>query len=547
MKKIFAVGIVSFALSSSVLAQRTGLDWMTDGSDAQRSSWIRSDNKIKKEAMEKPGFQFLWKMKVPSAPKQLNNLTAPSTLDRLIGFKGFRMLGFFAGAENKLFTLDTDLGRMEWEKTLTVAPSTAPSTLACPGAMTTSVARPALFTIAPAPGASGGMGRNTPAKSGVGEAGQGAVTLANVRPNPPRPQGPPSPQNTAQPARVNTANPPGGQLGAGPFLVFALASDGMLHSMHLSNGADYKPATKFIPPNATASGLLVSDQFAYVATQNSCNGAPNGVWAMDLESKEVKSFKGNVVGSTGMAFDADGTIFVATGSGGEKANSLVALDHKTLAVKSSFSAGIEFASSPVIFAYKEKSVVAAATKDGRVHLLDPADLSKPIASSKASLKAANFAPGALTSWQDSNGTRWILAPVANSQVLALGFTPDGAKDGVVAWKVVSENGAMSLQPGWAKGNLESPLTPTIINGVAFVTSSGEFKGKNSKATAAQRAARSIPAVLYALDATTGKELWNSGNTITSFVHGNALTAGMSQIYVTTYDGTIYTFGFPMEH
>ena len=193
MKKIFAIGIVSFALSSSVLAQRTGLDWMTDGSDAQRSSWIRSDNKIKKEAMEKPGFQFLWKMKVKSDPKQLNNLTAPSTLDRLIGFRGFRMLGFFAGAENKLFTLDTDLGRMEWEKTLTVAPSTAPSTLACPGGLTTSVARPALFTIAPPPGASGGTGRNTPAKSAVGEAGQGAVTLANVRPNPPRPAGPPPP------------------------------------------------------------------------------------------------------------------------------------------------------------------------------------------------------------------------------------------------------------------------------------------------------------------------------------------------------------------
>ena len=41
-------------------------------------------------------------------------------------------------------------------KNLKVAPSTAPSTLACPGGMTTAVARPALFTIPPAPGASGG-------------------------------------------------------------------------------------------------------------------------------------------------------------------------------------------------------------------------------------------------------------------------------------------------------------------------------------------------------------------------------------------------------
>ena len=38
-------------------------------------------------------------------------------------------------------------------------------------------------------------------------------------------------------------------------------------------------------------------------------------------------------------------------------------------------------------------------------------------------------------------------------------------------------------------------------------------------TAAQRAKASVPAVVYALDAANGKELWNSGKTITSFMHG----------------------------
>ena len=54
-------------------------------------------------------------------------------------------------------------------------------------------------------------------------------------------------------------------------------------------------------------------------------------------------------------------------------------------------------------------------------------------------------------------------------------------------------------------------------------------------------------VLYALDAMTGKELWNSGTTITSFAHGGAISGGMGQIYLGTYDGTMYAFGFPMEH
>jgi outer membrane protein assembly factor BamB len=54
-------------------------------------------------------------------------------------------------------------------------------------------------------------------------------------------------------------------------------------------------------------------------------------------------------------------------------------------------------------------------------------------------------------------------------------------------------------------------------------------------------------VLYALDAATGKELWNSGTTITSFVHGVAPSAGDAQVYVVTYDGVLYAFGIPIEH
>ncbi|MGE0886726.1 MAG: hypothetical protein AB7P14_24565 [Blastocatellales bacterium] len=554
MKRLIAALIFCFAFSGATYAQRTGLDWMTDNSDAQRSAWIRTDGKIRKDTVKSPDFQILWKVKVKNAPKGMNNLTPPSALDRLIGYRGFRMLGFFAGSSNNLYTIDTDLGRMEWEKTLQVAPSTASGTIACPGGMTTGVARPALFVIPPAPTTDVvRSGRNTPAKSAVGDPGEGAVTLANVRPNPPRPPtAAPDPNPMlVQQRRVNQANPPGGQLGAGPFLVYALAGDGKLHSMHLSNGADYQPPAQFIPPNANATGLFIGDEYAYVVTRNSCNGVPNGVWAMNLLNKEVVSFKANVVGAAGMAFDDEGTMYVATGSGGDNPNSLIALDGKTLAVKSSFSAGsLEFSSSPVIFAHKNKTLIAATTKDGRLHIFNSTDLSKPLTVSTATIKEADFAPGALSSWQDLSGTRWILSAATKSQATQLGFQPtNGAilKGAVVAWKMVEENGSLTLQPGWASRNLAAPLTPTIINGVVFATSSGQFQTNDSKITAAQRALRSGRAVLYALDGTTGKELWNSGTTITSFATSGALSGGMSQIYVTTYDGTIYTFGFPMEH
>jgi outer membrane protein assembly factor BamB len=66
-------------------------------------------------------------------------------------------------------------------------------------------------------------------------------------------------------------------------------------------------------------------------------------------------------------------------------------------------------------------------------------------------------------------------------------------------------------------------------------------------TAAQRAQKSHHAVLYALDASTGRELWSSGTTITSFARGIGPSGGDGQIYVTTYDGMLYAFGVPLEH
>jgi outer membrane protein assembly factor BamB len=87
----------------------------------------------------------------------------------------------------------------------------------------------------------------------------------------------------------------------------------------------------------------------------------------------------------------------------------------------------------------------------------------------------------------------------------------------------------------------------IINGVVFALSSGEVRSNDSKLTAAERVRRSSPAVLYALDSATGKELWNSGKAITSFVHGGTLSGGGTQVYLETYDGTLYAFGFYIEH
>ena len=65
-------------------------------------------------------------------------------------------------------------------------------------------------------------------------------------------------------------------------------------------------------------------------------------------------------------------------------------------------------------------------------------------------------------------------------------------------------------------------------------------------TAAQRAQRSVPAVLYILDGATGKTLWSSGTKITSFARAG-LSASAGQVYLVTFDNHLYAFGIPMEH
>jgi outer membrane protein assembly factor BamB len=50
------------------------------------------------------------------------------------------------------------------------------------------------------------------------------------------------------------------------------------------------------------------------------------------------------------------------------------------------------------------------------------------------------------------------------------------------------------------------------------------------------------AVLYAFDAQTGKELYNSGEAMKQFTHFSGLAIADGRLFCTTYDGVIYAFG-----
>jgi len=331
--------------------------------------------------------------------------------------------------------------------------------------------------------------------------------------------------------------------------VFAISTGGMVHVMNPQIGTDQIPPVKLLPPNANVAGSILVETTLYAATTGNCSGVSNGVWSVDLASdaKTVQSYdtKGAAVaGAAPPVFGTDGTLYIATGAGNsDQANSLIALDAKTLTRKDSFSAATPFTSNPVVFQYKGKDLIVAANKDGRLYVLDSASLGgadhKTPLHRSSQLSATPDDLTGLASWQDSAGTRWIAATVsgpvhADTKVaMANGAISGGT---LVAFTVVDQNDAPTLQAQWTSRDLAAPVTPAIVNGVVFALASGEARGRN----------RPTPAVLYALDAATGKELWTSGTTITSPVRGVGPSAGDSQVYVAASDGTLYVFGMPAE-
>jgi outer membrane protein assembly factor BamB len=146
--------------------------------------------------------------------------------------------------------------------------------------------------------------------------------------------------------------------------------------------------------------------------------------------------------------------------------------------------------------------------------------------------------------------RWLLVasagPIAGDVKVAVtnGQMTSGA---VAAFRVIGQNGSVTLQPAWTSRDLISPTTPIVLNDVVFAISTGAFRTTDPQVSAAERLQRSTPAVLYALDARTGKELWTSGRTIAASVQGVGPSGQDGQVYVVAADGTLYAFGIPLEH
>jgi hypothetical protein len=555
MKKSAITAFAAMALATMAFGQGRGGGgggWSTARADAQRSGWEHSNGNISIESIQKGGFELQWKRKLENAPRQLNSLTNAAAAPGSGLNPPPTVIG---GSSNNVYGIDDEQGTMVWARHF--EGSLAPGTAACPGGLTASVSRPTTLNQVvastlnrgvgrgrgPAQGAVGGPGEGVPmammaggmfgpgggGPGGPGGGGPGGGRGGSGGPGGPGGFGGPGGPGGGSGGRGGGAGPGGGPAQG----IYAVGSDGVLHTLGQAQGKDIQKPVPFLPANANVTDMIAVNQIVYAATINGCGGVANGLWAIDLASdaKTVTSWKSGSSPVGSPAFSSTGTVYVAIGEGsaaaGSYSNAVVALDPKTLQVKDWISLpAASFASTPVIFKFQDQEIVAEATQDGRVFLLDAgslggADHKTALFASGATSTVKGFTPSAMATWEDSTQTRWLVLPAA------------GAKSNVIAYKVTGSGGKPTLQQGWVSRDLVNPGAPIVVNGLVFAISNGD-------------SAKAIPAVLYALEGTTGKELWSSGKSITSFVHSGGIWAAAGQVYVPTHDATVFAFGFAME-
>lgn len=523
-------------------------DWWSYGGDAQRTGWEKNDQKFTKEDVK--DFKLLWKMKLDNQQKGLRTLSAPVILGNLIGYRGFKELAFIAGSSDNIWVIDADLARMYWQKHFDTSgeASKGANSYGCSGGLTAMPTLPAPVTF-------------RMSRAAREQAREAAKSKAGANPGPATPGRPRAPSFADLVA---------------PKPVYVLASDGKLHMLNQQDGADTKPPVSFVPPGAKARSLNVTQDSIYTITAQGCGGAPNAVWALDLHNPNAKASSFIAEGTDfrglgGPVLGADGSIYVQTGDGEydpankKYANSLLALEPNDLKLEGYFTLPGSGSTkknldmnetTPVVFEHNGKDLIVTAGKDGRLYLLDAASLSgdhkTPLART-APLTAGdgNSAEhgiwGGLSTWADSDGTRYVLAAVWGPLSAELkapatnGATPKGA---VVAFKFEEQKGKPALTPAWVSRDMNSPAPPVIAQGVVFALANGEYsrKVKESKGATTLEEKPKGHATLYALDGASGKEMWSTGEQVKSAGSLTGLSVANGRVYFTTVDNTINVFG-----
>ncbi len=489
-------------------------NWLSYGRDAQRTGWSPKETDINRDNAK--SMTLLWKAHLDNQARELNGLTAPVNVEWVTTDKGMADILIVGGASDNLFAINADNGKLIWKKTFEAEgkPHGEPFWL-CPNAL-----------------------NDTPL---IRKDGLAATVLV-------------------------------------------ISSDGKLHTLNAINGEDRTPPLKFVPPFSKNWSLNLVGNVLYTNTSQGCGGARSGVYAMDLGSADhkVNFFQAanggaGIWGRAGVAISKGGMIFAQTGDGsydaprGQFPDTVLQLSVKDLKLVDYFTPvnhnyltrkDLDMGStSPTVFSLGGREVVAAGGKEGVIYLLDAEHIGGPdhktplfrsplLANEDADFAGRGFW-GAFATAEDDQKNRWLYAPALGAAAsgvkfpLTNGEAPNGS---IMALRVTEKDGKYEAAPAWISRDMNLPEPPIVAGGLVFAISNGEF-ARQSKGTdgglysSAERAAKHTGhAVLYAFDATTGKELFSSGEAMPGWTHFSGISISGGKVFVTTWDSNVYAFG-----
>jgi outer membrane protein assembly factor BamB len=337
-----------------------------------------------------------------------------------------------------------------------------------------------------------------------------------------------------------------------------------------------------MPANGKPYALNYFNGVIYTTTAQGCGGNPNVVYGFDLATKRVGVYSpasGGMWGHRGPSIGPDGTVYAGTGDGnfdpdnqvygqaiiGVRQNPTT----KALELKDYYGPpnadfmrerDLDMNVTGPVFDWNGKAYTIQSSKECRLFLLDTSLLGGADHRTAAyrsplicndDLSFSFGAWSAISTSADSTGDRWIFmpfwgpksagfhAPIEHGQVV------HGA---VAALRPEMKAGKPQLSPAWLSGDIDQAEPPVIANGIVFAFGSGEFGQQATPElgagfnTAANRIARSGHAVIHALDARDGNELWSSADDIKSFNHWSGMSVANGHVYIGTFDGVVYCFG-----
>jgi outer membrane protein assembly factor BamB len=509
----FLLFLCGSASLHTALAQ-SAPEWPTGSFDQQRDGWQRDETRFTVDNAK--NIRLLWKLKTDNPSMGMQSFREPLIVAGVQTGSGVKTLAILAGSSDDVYAVDVERGSLVWKQHLKWS-SDKPQ-----------------------------------------EPGQGAGFICN---------------------NALTATPVVTPATAPQRFLYVLANDGYLHTLDPATGDEKQTPIQMIPAvYGKAYGLNLVNNVIYTVTGQACHGVPNELYAVDLATKKAFSStpgQGGIFGTAGPAIGSDGTIYFETGDGvydpatGKLSTTVQAYtsSQDTLTLKDYYTPSnhawltkrdLDMNTTPVVFPYQGRDLLVGSGKEGRYFLMDSKSLGGPdhqtplYRSPLVSNKNVNFQTegtwGSFASWQDKEGTRWVLAPIGGPVAvdfpISYGPTPNG---GVIALKLKDVGGKMELTPAWLSRDMMSAEPPVVANGIVFVLAAGEFTAQANDEdgglyTWEQRIKNSIPAKLYALDALTGKELYSSGDQITSFLHQAGIAVAGGRIIFGTFDGTIYCFG-----